>query len=479
MTEGEQEAKIETSSPAQTADAQAAEDQARKAKKAKAFFDRADQVAGTGNWDFAIEMYCEGLRLNPVEMERGHIRLRDVSLKRKMQGGKAAGMGDRRKHKPGKDPAANLANAAYLLAKDPGSETLMEMLLKAAVEVGDPVVIRWIGEIMLESQKQASKPNKRFCAVIMDSMADAKHYDLAIKACNLAQSVSPDDPILESRLGELGAEYTLQKGQYGVEGDFSKGVKDLDRQKELIQKDMLVKDEGFLQQQIAKSEKDYLESPLMPGKINSYVDALLKFEDESYENQAIDVLNKAFVDTKAYQFKMRVGDVKIRQMSRRFRKLKDTGDRDGATKAARDQLTFEVAEYRERASNYPTDLALKYELGRRLFLAGEYDDAIGYLQQAQRDPRRFVSVMNYLGLAFMRKDWWQEAIDTFLKVLDGDVSEDKSKDIRYNLGLCFEKLNKLDKAQEQFSQLAQVDFNFKDVRTRLEAIRKRIQEAGA
>lgn len=477
MTEGEQEAKIE--SPPSEPGAQAAEEQARKTRKAKVFFDRADEVAATGNWDFAIELYCEGLRLNPVEMDRGHVKLRDVSLKRKMQGGKPAGMGERRKHKAGKDPEGNLANAAYLLAKDPGSETLMEMFLQAAMEVGDSAVIRWIGEILLDSQKQARKPNKRLCTVAMDLMAEAKHYDLAIQVCRLALTASPDDAVLESRLGALGAEYTLQKGQYGIEGDFSKGVKDLEKQKEIIQRDMLVKDEKFLLQQIAKTEKEYLESPTVPGKINGYVDALLKFEDESYENQAIDVLNKAYQDTKAYQFKMRVGDVKIRQMSRRFRKLKETGDRDGATKAAREQLTFEVAEYRERAGNYPTDLALKYELGRRLFLAGYYDESIGFLQQAQRDPRRYVVVMNYLGQAFMRKEWWQEAIDTFEKVLDGDVTEDRSKDVRYNLGLCYEKLNKLDQAQEQFSHLAQIDFNFKDVRSRLEAIRKRMQEGGA
>ncbi|MBN1943637.1 MAG: hypothetical protein JW849_10125 [Phycisphaerae bacterium] len=477
MTEGEPETRIEGESDPQ--DAQAAEEQARKLKKAKVFFDRADEVAGTGNWDFAIELYSEGLRLNPDEMERGHVKLRDVSLKRKVQGGKPAGLGDRRKHRAGKDPAGNLANAAYLLAKDPGSETLMELFLKAAAEVGNPDVIRWIGEILLESQKQARKPNRRLCTVMMDTLAAAKHYDLAIQACRLALTAAPNDADLESRLSALGAEYTLQKGQYGVEGDFTKGVKDLDKQKELIQKDMLVKDESFLQQQIAKTEKDYLESPTVPGKVNGYVDALLKFEDESYENQAVDVLQKAFQDTKAYQFKMRIGDVKIRQMSRRFRKLKDAGDKEGAAKAAREQLAFEVAEYRERAGNYPTDLSLKYELGRRLFLAGQYDDAIGYLQQAQRDPRRFVVVMNYLGQAFMRKEWWQEAVDTFVKVLDGDVTEERSKDIRYNLGQCYEKLDKLDQAQEQFSHLAQIDFNYKDVRARLEAIRKRIQENNA
>ena len=51
--------------------------------KGKAFFDRGDQVAETGNWDFAIQMYLEGIRREPGNIARGHQPLRQVSLKRK------------------------------------------------------------------------------------------------------------------------------------------------------------------------------------------------------------------------------------------------------------------------------------------------------------------------------------------------------------------------------------------------------------
>ncbi|MCK4601377.1 MAG: hypothetical protein KAU28_02855, partial [Phycisphaerae bacterium] len=76
--------------------------------KGKAFFDRADQVAETGNWDFAIEMYIEGIRREPDNIERGHHPLREVAMKRLAQGGKKAGMIEQLKHRPGKDPIASL-----------------------------------------------------------------------------------------------------------------------------------------------------------------------------------------------------------------------------------------------------------------------------------------------------------------------------------------------------------------------------------
>ena len=39
-----------------------------------------DEVAETGNWDFAIQMYLEGIRRDPGNVKRGHGPLRDVSL---------------------------------------------------------------------------------------------------------------------------------------------------------------------------------------------------------------------------------------------------------------------------------------------------------------------------------------------------------------------------------------------------------------
>ena len=48
------------------------ETNAREPGKGQAFFDRADQVAETGNWDFAIEMYLQGIEREPDNIERGH-----------------------------------------------------------------------------------------------------------------------------------------------------------------------------------------------------------------------------------------------------------------------------------------------------------------------------------------------------------------------------------------------------------------------
>ncbi|MDY6913947.1 MAG: tetratricopeptide repeat protein [Planctomycetota bacterium] len=441
--------------------------------KGKVFFDRADQVAETGNWDFAIELYIEGISREPDNIERGHKPLREVSLKRKAQGGKGPGIMEQLKRRPTKDPLVSLSNAEYLLAKEPGSVSYMIQLLRAVISLKLRDVVKWICDILLETQRQG-KPRRSVLATVITAYHDIEEYTAALRACEMAHQLAPNDQKITEALKELSAKYTIQQGRYGEDGDFIKSVRDMDKQKDLISEDSLVKQQSYLEKQIDNARKEYLESPTVPGKVNALVDALLKFEDESYENEAIDVLAKAHTDTKAYQFKMRIGDIRIRQMTRKYRKLVAAGDKSAAADHTKRQLKFELGEYVERAANYPTDLALKFELGRRQYAAGKYDDAIASLQQAQRDPHRHLHALNLLGQCFAQKGLLREAADTYERALETEMTEARIKEIRYNYGGVLEQMDQLEKAQEQYSQVTQIDYNYKDARDRLENIRKRI-----
>lgn len=449
------------------------------AGKGKAFFERADQVSETGNWDFAIAMYLEGISREPENLDRGHKPLRKVSINRKAQGGKPAGMIDQLKRRPCKDPVRNLVNAEYLLSKDPGSVQNMMQVLQAARKCDLIGLVHWISLIILESQRQTKKPSKRILVDLVSAFESAKDFSMSVQACDMAISLDPNDGELRDRMRSLSALYTIDKGKFEEEGDFTKGVDDLEAQQKIQKKDALVKDEEYLLEQIRKCRQDYLENPHVAGKINNAVDALLKIENESYENEAIDILAKAHKDSGAYQFKMRIGDIRIRQMSRRFRQMRDSGDTAEATEQAKRQLAFELDEYKERCANYPTDLGLKFELGRRQFLSGLYDEAIASLQTAQRDPRRGLRARSLIGQAFVKKGWLGMAVETFEKALELEATEEFTMELRYFLGDVLENMGQLDRAQEQFSTVAQLDYNYRDVRQRIENIRTRLSEPKA
>jgi len=442
----------------------------------KAFFERAEQVAETGNWDFAIEMYLEGIQREPGNIERGHQALREVALKRKALGGKGPGLKERLTRKGGKTPIEALINAEHLLAKDPGSTPYMVQVLEAAKKLEQKELVAWMCETLLDAQRQSPKKSLKILILLIESFDDIEDYAKALQACGIAIELSPGNQEIEIAMNTLSAKYTIQKGKYDQDGSFVKGVKDMDRQKQLAQKDALVKDRSYLEDQIAQALAEYEQSPAAQGKINSVVTALLKIEEESFENQAIDILSKAHSDTGAYQFRMRIGDIRVRQMTRRYRKLKTSGNETGAAELLKEQLAFELEEFTERAANYPTDLAIKFELGRRQFLAGKLDEAIASFQQAQRDPRRHLSAMTYLGRAFASKGWHSEAADTYAKALEADMPEERAKEVRYNFGDVLAKLERFGEAQEQFSLVAQTDFNYKDVRRRLEDVRKKAHD---
>ena len=444
--------------------------------KGKAFFERAEQVADTGNWDFAIEMYVDGIQREPDNIERGHQPLREVALQRKATGAKGPGFREQFKRRHGKDPVVNLANASYLLAKEPGSVNYMQQVLKFAKQLELNDVAKWICDILMESQRQAKRANMGILLKLIESYHDLEQFALAIQACEKARELSPDDPKLHDAMNELSAKYTIKAGKYDVEGDFTKGVANLEDQQRLMQVDSLVKERGYLEEQIERARKDYLDTPLAGGKINALAEALCKIEEEAFENEAIDILKKAFKDTGAYQFRLRIGDIRIRQMTRRYQALRAAGDKEGAVEHARKQLEFETEEFLDRVANYPTDLTLKFELGKRQFLGGDYDAAIGSLQQAQRDPRRHLTAMSYLGQSFARKGWFREAADTYDRALQAEMTEDRGKELRYQLGDVLLNMGEYQRAQDCFSEVAQIDFNYKEVRTKLETARAKLDE---
>jgi len=438
----------------------------------KAFFDRADQVAETGNWDFAIQMYLEGVRRETSNMARGHRPLREVALKRTAQGGKPMGILEAFKCRGGKDPAEALVNAETLLSKDPGSVAHMMAVLKAARQLGHRDLIKWICDIIVEAQRQAKRPKKNILLALTEAYEAIEEYASAVIACDMAVQTDPDDGAIQEKAKNLSARQTIQQGQYDGEGSFVKSVRDMDQQIDLAQRDQMSQSREFLEKEINRARHEYGETPTVAGKIDALVEALLKLEDEASENEAIDVLTKAHAETKAYRFKLRQDDVKIRQMRRRFNALKEAGDEAAARELARNLLEFELASYAERVKNYPTDLSLKFELGRRQLAAGQIDDAIAALQQAQREPKRRITALAYLGQAFARKNWHREAVETYERALQFEPPEERAKGLHYSLAQSLVSLGEKKRALDHLSTVAQMDYNYRDVRKQIERLRK-------
>jgi tetratricopeptide (TPR) repeat protein len=462
--------------------------------KAKPWFERAAAVADTRQYDYAIECYINGLRHDPGNMAI-HEALHDVALRRKVGGGKAAGLSERLKS-VGNDPVDKFLNAEKLWSKDALNLSLMLQAMKQAVladkacpELGLNEFVHWLGQQALQNCQTSKKPDKAAYIELRDHMAAIGAYDMAVHACRLAMQVDPKDTSLENDIKNLEAEAAVTQGGYsGEEGGFRNVVKDMDRQQQLEQEQAITKTDDVIDQILARRRTEYEQDPADVTLLRKLVDALLEKEDEPHEQEAIQLLEKGQDQTGQYRYRVEVGDVKMKQLIRRQRQLKARCDADPDDKPLRakhdefyrKRMKFELDEYTERVAKYPTDLALKYHLGVRLYAFKKYDDAIGSFQQAKADPKFRAQAHDYLGRCYMAREWFDEAVDTLRQGIElYALADDRlGKQLRYGLMTALESaaergqsLEQAREAQKIASQLLQTDINYRDIRQRIDKIR--------
>jgi tetratricopeptide (TPR) repeat protein len=454
-------------------------------KKAEAFFKQGKTVAAAGQFEYAIEMYLSGLKIDP-EAVAEHQNLRDIALRRKASGGKDLGMMAKMKYRYGKDDRENLVTAERFLSYDPGNTSRMLELLQHALSAGAYETVLWIGPILLRANTDSGKPDINKFIALKDAYIRLRKWQFATEAAQKALQMRPDDMNLQQEVKNLGAQQTMTAGGYEKGGNFRDSVKDMDSQQRLMTQDTDVRTLDVLTKQILLAREELAKEPNEPGKVTKLVDVLVKTEDMEYENEAIQVLDEAYQRTNAFRFRLRIGQIKMAQMKRTQRWLLDQyrkNPNDAEAKKAyldfvREKTEEELKEYTLAAENYPTDITLKYEMATRLFDLERYGDAIPLLQHAVQDPKIRVEATISLGRAFLAAEFGDEAVDTLKGLtetyqLTGDT---KAKEIWYWYGRALEERGDKPDAIKAYSKVAMWDFNYRDVQQRLKKLRAKPEE---
>jgi len=451
-------------------------------KKALVFFGRGRDVAGTGNYDYAIEMYLEGLKQDP-DLVTAHQELRDISLKRKVSGGKSLGMLDAMKFKrPSKDDKQNMLNFEKLLAYEPGNTDYMLNLMLNSYRAGYYDTVMWIGPILQKANADSPKPDFGKFVNLKDMYKKLEQWKLASDAANYALRMHPEDMDMQTEVKNLGAQHTMTQGKYDQRGSFRDSVRDASGQQKLMDQDKNVMTVDVLARTIADAEAEYQQAPDDLSKLGKLIDHLEKTEVAEYEDRAIDLLEQAFAKTKQFRFRQRVGRINMRKMVRMERTKIQAVKADPQSEALRrdylefhrERMEFELAEYTVWVENYPTDSAFRFDLAKRYFELKKFDDAIPLLQHVRNDPKHKPEASVFLGRAFLEANYLDEADET----LDGIIKEyalkgnDLSKEMYYWRGRTIELKNQLQDAVKLYSQVTQWDFKYKDVQERIKRLRQ-------
>ena len=460
--------------------------------KAKPFFGRAEQVAATDNFDYAIDMYMEGLRLAPDALDQGHKKLRLMALIRQGKGGKKPSIVEKLKRSRGKDELEQMLNAEFLLAKDPNHLPYAETMLKAAVTGGYNKTAEWIADLIFEMNRSSDQPSLQTFLLLKDNYAALGRLEKAVTACQWAVNSKRDDGQLADELRNLSAQLTMQRGKYehkGDFGDFRDSIKNREKQTKLQAQERVVKTKEYLLSAIEDARKKLAEDPELTDNILHLASTLADMQQDDCDSQAVELLGSAYERTSNFSFKRLQSQIQIKQLKRKIRQIREALNAEPGNTEVKNQLIELIGElnkaeldhHRLCVQHYPTDARMKYELGLSYMRNRLYDEAIPMLQDARKDPRSRIAAMGKIGVCFYMKDWLSDAIDIFNQAIDAyEIKDDETaKELRYNLGRCYEQQDKTDQALEIYHKLAQLDFGYKDIRGRIDKLRTPNQQNGS
>lgn len=474
----------ESAPPPADANARYEVDEAKR-KSARKWFEQARKLVDQRNYDYAIKSFVEGLQLDPDSVNDGWQPLRGCAVARWQTGGKKPGRMDTVKYSlTTKDPVKGLTNAAWLFGNDPSNSDYAGGIFRNAVKAHCDDTAMWAGPIYRDLLGQEKKPNvKRVIQLkeLYEELGDrfqarremepaAKAYEAALEALSYQKSLDPKNRELDNTIRNLSTKITILKGNYQTAESFKDSIHDADEQARRHDEDRLVQSADRMGELIEKARQEMEANPGVEAKVIHYVDMLTKDETDDHEKQAIQLLVERYKATDNYRFKMRADDLAMRQIRRHVREARAAGDAARFKELSRRQLGFELSAYKERVAKYPTDLRLKFEYGTRLFRAKRFDEAIPFLQQGRGDPKVRYACTLYLGRCFFEKGFFAQTVSILREAIGQyELTEDETaKDLNYWLGRALAEDGTKDEAKAVFGKLLQIDYNYRDVRDRMQ-----------
>jgi len=465
---------------------------------ARRFFERAQAVHDSTNFEYAMVLWLQGLSQDPSSVE---------GLEKFMHSGAKFAESNK---KPTKDQIAqvkarNAAVQKYLSALLQWGVRQLEWSLaldafesSAKLELAEPAY--WIGARALGLAGQDPKAKKAQFVKMMELFRSIGAFDKAVVAGEMACRQDPTDAKLQNEVRNMSAQSAMTKGGYedtGKQGGFRSNIKDLSAQRAKESEERLVKTEDDQTVAINNAKADYESRPTDNGAIEKYARLLRERGTPADEKAAYEVLMKSWEALKIYRFKQQAGDIKMRAARRKLRGMAEQVEALSAGSSAREQaeqsyakaqkqvLDIEIAEYQERVANYPTDMSLRYELGRRSFEAGDFENAIQQLQEARSAPTVAEKSMLMLAQAFEKLEWFNEAESTYREAIEmhENQSDDLGVEMRYGLMSVLEarardekKLEVAEEAMKLASSIAIQRIGFRDIRDRRQALQDLVKE---
>ncbi|MDP4584733.1 MAG: hypothetical protein NWR21_01845 [Verrucomicrobiales bacterium] len=440
---------------------------------------KAESAMELRNWSYAVSLIQAILVKEPGFLD-GRKRLRMAAVKEN-EGKRGVKMGGealkvmKLQGQVKKDPLGVMAQLEKdVLASDPYNAQGNELLYEAASAAG----LFSTAGFALETVISGDPENLKFYHKLGDFYMAREIFDKASEIFGKIVDKNRTDLEATKKYKDATARGSIASQKWDSEGDWRDLLKDKDASKDLESKGRAAMTPEMLQTQADALSAEYAQDQnnleVTKRLANTY-EELEQFETAlSFYEWAFHLSsNDPALEKKVASIRETVNKNHLESLQRFVDENPEHPDieqyRQQLIEAEKSQIDILIGESRERVDRNPTDNELRYELGSRLFRATQYREAIQHLQQAKRSPNLRIKVMSLLGQCYERMNMTDLAASQFEEAItELQVMDETKKELLYNLGLLYERLENMPKYLEALKQIYSVDYVYRDVAERVE-----------
>jgi hypothetical protein len=312
-------------------------------------------------------------------------------------------------------------------------------------------------------------------------------FDQAISCWRRVEQAKPGDEESAKAISKLSVERTIQKGGYNEE--ILRGSTDSKELEEAMRERVAQnRPEAIAAAAAAKSKDDSEQEKTLlaaidakPADVEKYLELADVFTGQNRLREAVDILGRALAASGGGDLRVRerLEDASLRRAQHQVAIAQRRAEQEKTEEAINlarhmtaqaNQAELEV--YAARASRNPGNSLLQYELGLRCKRAGKFKEAIQAFQAARDETRQKAQVQLLLGESFQYIKQFKLALASYeAAVQAADTSEPDTKKLAlYRAGVLALELNDREKAEKHLTQLAAIDFGYRDVAERLDKL---------
>ncbi len=445
-------------------------------------YDKGVEAAQRENFDYATTLFCQVLQREPGLFEaRKALRVAQTKrsagvstgfFKKMMSNAGSSPQIAKAKLALNKNPAEAMAIAEEVLNGDANNPFAHRIIIDAAHALGLPRT----AVLSLETVVRIAPKDKalviEFANVVAETGGNAtvaeKFLDDLIRS-------SPYDPDLLQAQKNLSAHKILDEGGYNALSDGSGSFRDVLRNKDeavsLEQEKRVQKTEDNTLGLIEEYETRLITEPNNLKLLRSLAELYTQKDNFPRALALYDRIKNSELGGDA-SIDRAIADTIVRQFDFQISQLNpfDEGTAEKTAAITAEKISFQLAETQKRVEKYPTDLAIKFELGVLYFQAGNIGEAIAEFQKAQGNPHKRLAAMSYLAQCFAKRKMFDLAAKTLQNAIKEKPGfDEEKKDLTYQLGCVLESMGKKDEAIEQFKIIYEMDISYKDVSAKVDA----------